>query len=129
MVEEIIHKDAKLLLRFLKEKHLFLEYKKKFSSTLEKRKTIINYNSLYNYFLKYYRFYPITTAFNDMFVLTNTSLLLNVYLFANWYERPFIFHNMPDREAKKWNIIYEQYCSFKKVLALLYKKLKDENNL
>lgn len=112
MIYQIIQSDCIILLRFLKEKHIFKEYKTKFlnGSSYEEMNSLNNWVDFI--FQNHEEYFPYG---ND--VETNEALIASVTLFSEWKKTPLVFNNDRELESQKWNDLLNEFLEFKHSLS------------
>lgn len=127
-LEDVIKKDSKWLLHFLKEKHCFNQYVTKMNAqkeqpicyTYENWVNVIKENDL-TYVYDLIRF-----SNNNMWaeLLKNDKQLLNsIILFSEWRLKPFTLSNSEQKEWESWLKIKNDYMSFKEFIFTIYKNI------
>ena len=111
IIEKYINQDMKFLLRFLKEKHIFKEYQKKFGN-ISAINNFTSYNNWLNFIKENLEEYCMfdDDSLNDenkYYVFNNDKLISSEYLFSLWSKMPFVLNDDIYIESHTW----EHYCS------------------
>ena len=127
-LEDVIKKDTKWLLHFLKENHCFNQYVTKMNAQKE-QPICYTYENWVNFIKQNdltYVYDLIRFSNNNMWVelLKNDKQLLNsITLFSDWRFKPFTLSNSEQKEWKSWLKIKDDYILFKEFIFTIYKNI------
>lgn len=112
-IDDVIEKDAKFLLRFLKENHLKEDFFTKFlnGKICKARYNFKDYLSyIHNNDDVYISSLNMNNSFHEMLINTD-KLILSVTLFGFWDKSPYVYGKY--NEAHAWHKICHDFRNFK----------------
>lgn len=125
VMEDIVNLEIKLLIRFLKENHIFQLYFKKMwnENNYNAPKSLINYIKYINKEkLRYTNLLPKYKIFEDKFhsikfITSNETLFSDFKLFSHWTEYPLVLNKHSSiEEGFEWCRYKQNFIEFKKFL-------------
>lgn len=124
-IEDVIHLEVKIFIRFLKENYIFDKFLAKMwnENNYKAPKSLKEYIDLINHEQKRYTtYYPVYKILEDKshtirFIIKNDNLLSNTVLFCYWTGNPLILsqNNLVD-EGIQWCDWKNKFIIFKKQL-------------
>lgn len=124
-IEDVIHLEVKIFIRFLKENYIFDKFLAKMwnENNYKAPKSLNEYIDLINHEQKRYTtYYPVYKILEDKshtirFIIKNDNLLSNTVLFCYWTGNPLILsqNNLVD-EGIQWCDWKNKFIIFKKQL-------------
>lgn len=125
VIEDILKLEIKLLIRFLKENHIFQQFFIKMlnENNYNAPKTLTSYiEYIKNERFRYTGFFPIYKILEDeyhtvKFVVSNESLFSDLILFCNWTDYPLVLSKRSClEEGFEWCNYTQKFIEFKKFL-------------
>lgn len=128
-IEDVIKKDTKWLIHFLKEKHSLNAYFTKWMyQNIEEKSS--DYNIWLNFILSKKNYY--TNNF-EIYVLKkqwcnllykNGILVDSLVLFATWGKEPYVYSHNISIESREWIILRNNFLDLKQQLFLIKADMK-----
>lgn len=123
-IYDVIEKDTKWFLHFLKEKHIKTQFFEKRNKQHPKCKCF-TYNDWVKHIkdnLIFYMFpynYHIENKEWEIFLKVTDRLINSSILFSGWWEKPYTLDNISSYEADKWLIFKTDYIDLKTLLFVI----------